>query len=68
MVEPEKIPSIIHHEGSDDIANAVADVICLAFEHDGQFVMPETYGERVCSDWNLYMAGLSDSPVRERFW
>jgi hypothetical protein len=54
--------------GSDDIANAVAGVIWLASEHAGQFIMPEAYGERVCSDLNFYMDGLSAEAVRERYW
>src|SRR5258705_596383 len=43
--------------GSNDIANAVAGVICLASEHGGQMIMPEAYGERVTSNWNFYMEG-----------
>src|SRR5215467_8097112 len=54
--------------GSDDIANAVAGVICLASEHDGQFIMPEVYGERICTNWNFYMEGLAHGPVRDRYW
>jgi hypothetical protein len=54
--------------GSDDIANAVAGVICLASEHAGQFVVPEAYGERVCSDSNFYMEGLAHEPIRDRYW
>ena len=54
--------------GSDDIANAVAGVACATLEHAGQFVMPEACGERVCSDLNFYLEGLSASPVRDRFW
>jgi hypothetical protein len=54
--------------GSDDIANAVARVISVTLEHAGQFVMPEAYGERVCTDWNFYREGLSDRPAVDRFW
>jgi hypothetical protein len=52
--------------GSDDIANAVAGVICLASEHGGQFFVPEAYGERVSSKWN-YLEGLNDHRGTERF-
>jgi Terminase large subunit, ATPase domain len=54
--------------GSDDIANAVSGVICLAFEHAGQFVMPEAYGEITCSDLTFYMEGLAQGPMRDRYW
>src|SRR6266542_3148217 len=54
--------------GSDDIANAVSGVICLASEHAGQFVMPEAYGEITCSDLTFYMDGLARQPTRERYW
>jgi hypothetical protein len=54
--------------GSDDIANAVAGVTCLASEHAGQFVIPEAYGERVASHWNFYLEGLSGLSTQERFW
>jgi hypothetical protein len=54
--------------GSDDIANAVAGVICLASEHAGQFILPEVYGERICTNWNFYMEGLAHGPVRDRYW
>jgi hypothetical protein len=54
--------------GSDDIANAIGGVICLASEHAGQFVMPEAYGEITCSDLTFYMEGLAQEPVRERYW
>ena len=54
--------------GTDDIANAVAGVIWLASEHGGQFIMPEAYGERVCSDLNFYLEGLSARPIADRYW
>lgn len=54
--------------GSDDIANAVAGVIWLASEHAGQFILPEVYGERICTNWNFYMEGLAQEPVRGRYW
>jgi len=54
--------------GSDDIANAVAGVIWLTSEHGGQFIMPEAYGERVCSDLNFYLEGLSAGPIADRYW
>jgi hypothetical protein len=54
--------------GSDDIANAIAGVIYLASEHAGQFMVPEAYGERVCSDLNFYLEGLSAAAARERYW
>jgi Phage Terminase len=54
--------------GSDDIANAVAGVIWLVTEHAGQFVMPEAYGERLCSDLNFYLEGLSAGPIADRYW
>src|SRR5262249_3815060 len=54
--------------GTDDIANAVAGVIWLALQHGGEFIMPEAYGERVCSDLNFYIDGLSTEAVRQRYW
>jgi hypothetical protein len=54
--------------GSDDVSNAVAGVIWLASEHGGQFIMPEAYGERVCSDLNFYLEGLSAGPIADRYW
>jgi hypothetical protein len=54
--------------GSDDIANSIAGVICLASEHAGQLIMPEAYGDRVCSDLNFYLEGLANEPIRTRYW
>jgi len=54
--------------GSDDIANAVAGVICLASESAGQFVIPEACGERTCTEWTFYREGLSGLSARERLW
>lgn len=54
--------------GSDDIANAVAGVAWLVFQNGGPLVMPEAYGERICSDSNFYLDGLSSGTVRERQW
>jgi Phage Terminase len=53
--------------GSDDIANAVAGVIWLTSEHVGRFVMPEAYGQRICTDWNFYMEGLG-THTPDRYW
>src|SRR5262249_29175208 len=52
--------------GSDDNANAVAGVIYLASEHAGQFVIPEAYGERTCTEWTFYREGLSELSTRDR--
>ena len=68
MVEVEKIRIDHPPRGSDDIANAVAGVIWLVSEHAGQFIMPEAYGERVCSDLNFYLEGLSAGPIADRYW
>jgi hypothetical protein len=54
--------------GSDDIANSVAGVIWVTLEHAGQSVIPEAYGERVCSDLNFYLEGLSSRPTPDRYW
>jgi len=54
--------------GSDDTANAVSGVICLASDHAGQFVMPEAYGETTCNHLNFYLEGLAREPIRGRYW
>src|SRR6266511_3163997 len=54
--------------GSDDIANAVSGVTCLASDHAGQFVMPEAYGETICNHLNFYLEGLAREPIRGRYW
>jgi hypothetical protein len=54
--------------GSDDIANAVSGVTWLIFQSGGRMVMPQAYGDRVCSDSNFYLEGLSNETVRERYW
>ena len=51
--------------GSDDIANAVAGVTWLALQA-GTFVLPEAYGESICSNWN-YMDGLNEESMRDRY-
>jgi hypothetical protein len=50
--------------GSDDVANAVAGVTWLLFQNGGLMVMPQAYGDRVCSDSNFYLEGLSSETVR----
>jgi hypothetical protein len=54
--------------GSDDIANSVAGAVWLASQNDGNLALLESYGERVCSDWNFHLDGLSSGYVRERHW
>jgi hypothetical protein len=53
--------------GSDDVANAVSGVSCLATEHAGQFIMPEAYGETTCNHLNFYLEGLAHEPIRGRY-
>ena len=69
-VELPHSPHIHQYFGFVDPSGGRHDAFTLAIarhQPQGESVILDAI-ERVCSDWNLYMAGLSDSPVRERFW
>jgi hypothetical protein len=54
--------------GSDDVANSVAGAVWLVAENDGALMVPESFGERVCSNWNFYNEGLSTEFGPHRYW
>jgi hypothetical protein len=54
--------------GSDDIANAVAGVTWLALQNGGMFMMPASYGNRVCTEQNFFSEGLGEMPTPGGFW
>ena len=52
--------------GDPHVGTAYMALFDLAFarQNGGQFIMPQAYGERVCSDWNFYLEGLSEMPSK----